>query len=195
MNQEIFVPPMSAKAFSVTVGKIIRIVDVEGGQPGDLVAFKSDDFSVKLSQIRTRVENGRVNVGKGHQIWTNRFPPEILLRIIQDDFGSHDLLYPPCCLYALEKRFGVSRNGCLENLVEALKPWKVAPYEIPDPLNLFFSVAVSSDGNMSVKKPHSMAGCAIELQTEMNCVLAVSTCSVPFEGKKNSGFKIIIRDV
>jgi len=183
---------MSAGAFVVKAGQVVRITDIEGGQPGDLVAFKSTDLSVKLSQARTRVENGRIALTAGHQLWTNHFPPEVMLTIIEDTGGPHDLLYPPCCRYALEKRFGVSRNGCLENLVKALRKWHVKPHEVPDPLNLFFCVAVDNKDRMRIGKSASREGSSIVLKAEMDCVVAVSTCAVPLEGRKNSGYRITV---
>ena len=188
--QDIVVPPMSAEAFRVKAGQTVRIVDVRGEQPGDLVAFKSSDLAVKLSQTRTRVENNRVAVTQGHTLWTNTFPPEVMFTITGDSHGMHDLLYPPCCRYALEKRFDTSRDGCLENLVNALKAWRVKPHEIPDPLNLFFGVSVDDTGGMEVRKPTSRPGSLIDLRAEMDCIVAVSTCSVPSPSKENSEYHI-----
>ena len=192
MCQEIMVPPMSAKAFSVSSGQTVRIVDTVGRQPGDLVAFKSGDVAVKFSQARTRVENRRVTVTRGDNLWTNTFPPEVMFTIVRDTYGAHDLLYPPCCRYALEKRFGVSRDGCLENLVKALTAWGVKPHEVPDPLNLFFRVEVDKAGHMAIREPDSAPGSAIELQARMDCVVAVAACAVPCRGRDNSGYVVRI---
>ena len=190
--QEVIVPPMSARAFSITSGQTVRIVDTRGEQPGDLVAFKSTDLAVKLSQARTRVENHKVAVTQGDKLWTNTFPPEVMFTIIRDTHGAHDLLYPPCCRYALEKRFGVSRDGCLENLAQALAPWAVKPHEIPDPLNLFFRVSVDEAGGMVLGAPTSKPGSLIELKAKMDCIVAISTCSVPLSAKENSEYLIQI---
>lgn len=190
--KEIIVPPMSAMAFTVGAGQTVRVVDVEGRQPGDLVAFKADNCAVKLSQARTRVENRKVAVTQGDALWTNTFPPEIMFTITRDTHGSHDLLYPPCCRYALEKRFGVSRDGCLENLTKALQEWSVKPHEVPDPLNLFFRVSVDDAGGMVVGEPISKPGSSIDLRAEMDCIVAVATCSVPFPAKQNSGYHVTV---
>jgi uncharacterized protein YcgI (DUF1989 family) len=187
---EIIVPPMSAKAFSVTSGQTVRVIDIHGRQPGDFVAFKSADLAVKLSQARTRVENHKVAVTQGDNLWTNTFPPEIMFTITRDTHGGHDLLYPPCCRYALEKRFGVSRDGCLENLAKALNAWSVKPYEVPDPLNLFFSVSVYDGGRMEVRAPMSKPGSWIDLIAKMDCIVAVATCAVPFPGNANTDYRI-----
>ncbi len=190
--QEIIVPPRSGRAFTVRAGQTVRIVDLEGRQPGDLVVFKADDLAVKMSQARTRVESRKVAATQGDSLWTNTFPPEVMLTIVGDTHGSHDLLYPPCCRYALEKRFGVSRDGCLENLAKALEAWGVKPHEIPDPLNLFFSVSVDDVGGMKVCEPMSKAGSSIDLQAKMDCIVAVATCSVPFPAKEHTGYRITI---
>ena len=183
---------MSAKAFIVTASQTVRIVDTHGKQGGDFVAFKASDLAVKLSQARTRIENRKVVVTKGDGLWTNTFPPEVMFTITGDTFGTHDLLYPPCCRYALEKRFDVSRNGCLENLANALRNWNVTPSEVPDPLNLFFHVAVDEAGAMSASEPASTPESSIELKAEMDCIVAVSTCSVPFAGTGNSDYQVTI---
>lgn len=183
---------MSAEAFAVDSGQTIRIVDVEGRQPGDFVALMADDLSVKLSQARTRVENGKVHVTTGDRLWTNALPPTVMFTIASDTCGTHDLLYPPCCRYALEKRFDVARDGCLENLVRALSAWDLAPRDVPEPLNLFFDVSVDTAGSMQLRPPSSKPGDFIELTAAMDCVVAVSTCAVPLTGKDNSGYRIEI---
>ena len=190
--REFDVPPMSARAFEVKAGQTVRIIDVGGGQPGDFVAFKAADLSVKLSQARTRVENSTVRVTRGHALWTNAQPPEVMFTITEDSFGSHDLLYTPCCRYALGKRFGVSRDGCLETLARALGPWRVPIHEVPDPLNLFFQVRIDACGAMEIEESASRPGSAIGLRAHMDCVAAVATCAVPLPGRKNSAFRVCI---
>ena len=191
-SEVIHIPPMSARAFTIAAGQTLRIVDVEGGQPGDLVAFRADDPSIRFSQARTRVENRKVRVTQGDILWTNAARPEVMFTITGDTCGAHDLLYTPCCRYALEKRFDVSRDGCLENLAKALGPWGVEARAIPDPLNVFFRVCVDRAGRMEIREPVSAPGGFIELRAEMDCVVAVSTCAVPLCGKENSGYEIQI---
>lgn len=192
--QEIVVPPMSAKAFHVRAGQLVRIVDTQGQQPGDLVAFSAEDLSVRFSQSRTRVENRKIALTQGDALWTDTQPPQVMLRIIDDTFGCHDLLYTPCCRYALEKRFNVSRDGCLENLAHALQPLGLTEGDIPDPLNLFFRVSVDSGGDMTLHPPTSEPASAIDLRAEMDCLVAVSTCSVPIPNADNSEYHITILD-
>jgi uncharacterized protein YcgI (DUF1989 family) len=191
-QKRIEVPPMSACAFRVGAGSLLTIIDTAGKQPGDLVAFAEHDLGCTFSQARTRVENGRCRLTAGDRLWTNTFPPQVMLSIERDTYGRHDLLYTPCCRYALEKRFGVQRDGCLENLASALRPWEIAPRDVPDPLNLFFPVEVDDNGRMRVGKPDSPTGATVALRAEMDCIVAVSTCAAPIPDAPNTGYLIEI---
>ena len=181
---------MAAQAFEVMAEQVVRIVDIAGGQPGDLVAFNMHDRSERFSQARTRVENNACRITGGHRLWTNAQPPGIMFTVTRDTAGSHDLLYTPCCRYALEKRFGVARDGCLENLARSLAPWGIKIADMPDPLNIFFEINVAPDGTMAIDKPNSKAGDYIELRAEMDCIVAISACSAPREGRVNTGYTV-----
>lgn len=193
-SKSIDIPPTSAAAFTVTGNQTIRITDIQGGQPGDFVAWNADDLSEHFSQSRTRVENRSCTVTAGNSLWTNAIPPRIMFQITRDTAGNHDLLYTPCCRYALQKRFAISRSGCLENLAQALKPWKIAATDIPDPLNLFFNVNVAPDSRLSIGHHSSQAGDCMELRAEIDALVAISTCAVPIEGRPNSGFIVDVFD-
>ena len=184
------IPPMAARAFVAHKGESIRVCDVEGGQPGDLVAFCLNDLTEHFSQARTRVENRSCKLTTGGRLWSNAIPPRVMLFVTADTAGNHDLLYTPCCQWALEQRFGVSRPGCLEHLADALSPWGIAARGIPDPLNLFFSVGVAADGTIALLPHRSRAGAVVELLAEMDCLLAISTCSVPRAGGPNTGYRV-----
>lgn len=189
-TREFPVPAKSAVAFPVDAGEVLRIIDEGGGQPGDLVALCAHDPQVALSQARTRVENRSVRATTGHGLWTNTLPPQVMLTITADTCGVHDLLYTPCCRYALETRFATSGDGCYEHLASALAAVGLGDVAVPDPLNLFFRVAVGHDGGLAIGEPPSRPGDHIELRAEMDCIVAVSTCAVPLPGKRHSGYLI-----
>ena len=183
---------MSARAVALMAGQVIRITDLHGRQSGDLVAFSSHDSAEKLSQARTRVENQTVALTTGHLLWSNANPPRPIFTVLADSFGGHDLLYAPCCRYALGKRFSLSRDGCLEQLVQALVPWGLRAVDLPDPLNLFFRVGVDTAGRMAILPADSQPGATLALRAEMDCLVAVSTCPVPRPGKTPSGYLVEI---
>jgi len=186
------IPPKSAKAFKVKKDQTFRIIDVKGGQPGDLVAFNLHDHHESLGQARTRVENQSCSVTAGHSIWTRTIPPEVMLTITKNTKTRHDLLYTPCCRYALQKRFNLDDNGCFENLLAALEPYGLQANDIPDPLNLFFNVNLTPDGKLNIGDHSSPAGDTFEAIAVMDCLMAVSTCPVPIPDRTHSEFIIEI---
>ena len=193
MSEKVFmITPMSAKSFIVKKGETIRITDVSGKQPGDLVAFNLEDPSERFSQARTRVENGKSRVTENDTLWTNVNPPRVMFTIVGDTCGAHDLLYTPCCRYALTTRFGVDRDGCLENLAKALTDWEIEEREIPAPLNLFFNVEAHTSGEVIIVEQTSAPGDYLELQAEMDSLIAISTCSAPSAKGEHTQFKIEI---
>ena len=133
-SEKVFmISPRSAKCFIVNKEETIRITDVNGKQPGDFVAFNLEDPSERFSQARNRVENRKSRVTENDTLWTNANPPRVMFTITGDTCGAHDLLYTPCCRYALTTRFGVEGDGCLENLAKALADWGIEEREIPTP--------------------------------------------------------------
>ena len=78
----------------------------------------------------------------------------------------------------------------LRCVAQALAPWGVRPHEVPDPLNLFFTVSVDDAGRMAIREPQSQAGSVIELRMDMDCIVAVSTCAVPRTGRAHSEYRV-----
>lgn len=191
MIQIITIEAKSARAFTLHAGQVIRIIDVVGGQAGDLVAFNAHDLTEVFSPARTRVEERTCRVTTGARLWTNVLPPRVLLTVVEDTAGGlHDLLYLPCCRYALETRFQCVEDGCHEHLMAALAPWSID--RLPEPLNLFFHVRVDEEGAISFGDPPSCAGNTIALRAEIDCLVAISTCPVPHPGRECSGYRVEI---
>ena len=191
-NRHIEIPPMSAVAFTMAAGEVLRIEDSMGGQPGDLVAFSLPDLGETFSPARTRVEERAVRVAAGSRLWTNALPPRVMFTLLEETAGRHDLLYLPCCRYALETRFNVSRDGCHERLVRALAPWNIPSIRLPEPLNLFFTVGVEPSGQIGIGDHTSQPDDAIILRAEIDCLVAVATCSVPKQNGANTGYHLTI---
>lgn len=183
---------MSAAAFTVAAGDVLRVEDTAGGQPGDLVAFNLHDLQETLGQARTRVEERACRVAAGNRLWTSALPPRVMFTVLDETAGDHDLLYLPCCRYALEKRFGVSRDGCHEQLVRALAPWGIPAARLPAPLNLFFTVLIEPSGRIGIGEQTSRPGDCIVLRAEIDCLVAVAACSAPRVNGENTGYRLTI---
>lgn len=174
-TQEVVVPARSARALVVPRGTILEIVDLEGQQVADLVAFRSDDRNewVSTSHTRGSLQSLKLRVG-GNLVSNVRRP---LLRIVVDDVGTHDLLFAMCDEARYRVDYGISEHAnCRDNLTAALGPWGVESWRIPDPVNVFQNSPVDSDGGISSAAPRSRAGDRLVLEALDNLVVGVSAC-------------------
>lgn len=179
--------------FEVARGQRFRIVDVEGQQVSDLVAFAREDLSERLSPANTRKLNAAIKISKGGVLYSTRCRP--LLRITEDTVGEHDLLFSSCSAYDYRVRFGLTapHPSCLSILSEVLAPHGVVEPMIPDPFNVFQHSVIGPGGRLETRAPLSRAGDFIELGAEADCFVALTAC--PQDQNPCNGFRITDIDV
>jgi uncharacterized protein YcgI (DUF1989 family) len=179
------IPPASAVSFTLQKGQRLRIIDVEGQQVGDLVCFKLDDPRLRFSAGRTRTINNRLRISVGDRLYSQSC--EAMMRIEADTCGVHDLLYPPCCRWVYEHKYGKpDKTGCLEHLAGALSPQGFSQGDIPDPFNVFMRTDVHDSNELIIREPVSRAGGYIDLRAEMDLLVGLSACAAE-EGACNAG--------
>ncbi len=156
-------------------GEQLRIIDPEGGQTGDLVAF-SQDGRQRLSNGRTFDYGGKIYVSTGDVLWSDRSNP--MLTIVADQVGRHDFLYSPCSIEMYRTQYGVTgyHPNCTDNLCSALRDLGIEPEPLPSPLNFFMNVDVGPDGRLTFAPPRSRAGDSMVLRAEMDLAIALSSC-------------------
>lgn len=156
-------------------GEQLRVIDIEGGQTGDLVAFSADGRH-RLSSGRTFDYGGKIYVSTGDVLWSDRSEP--MLTIVADDVGKHDLLYAPCSIEMYRLQYGVTEYhaNCYDNLCSAFRELGIEPEPLPSSLNFFMNADVKADGHLSFLPPRTHAGAAITLRAEMDLLIALSSC-------------------
>lgn len=184
----------SGMAFEVKKGQRLRIA---GKSIVDFVAFNLHDLNERFDQARTKTNQVKIYISTGDVLYSKRNNP--MLTIIDDTFkeGRHDLQKGMCSRKRFEmvaegsaKRVfveGVDINpktaqeipdhGCWENLSAALKPWNIAPDDIPSPFNIFQCMSIDSETGMmydTMIRPKEEAH--VDFKAEMDCLVAVSAC-------------------
>lgn len=167
--------PRGHIAREIARGEVLRVVDLEGRQVGDLVAFNKADLSEKFWISNTVRLNGTVFVTTGHVLYSELSRP--MFTIMGDTCGRHDLLAGSCNAEIDKVRYGIDAHyGCVENFLAALAPYGIKRGDIPMSLNLFMNCPVEANGAWSIATPVSKAGDYIDLRAEMDCVFALSNC-------------------
>ncbi|KFN50620.1 DUF1989 domain-containing protein [Arenimonas composti] len=183
------IPPCSARAAELEAGDLLEIVDPEGEQVCDLVAFRRDDLREYLSSGRSLDYASKLWLGTGDLLYSNRSRP--MFEIVADDVGRHDFTLTPCSRDTFRILYGHTdpKPGCEGNLEMALAPWGIDRDRIPIAFNVFMHVAFDGDGRISVLPPKSRAGDRILLRALMPMVVAMTACSAP--QSNNGRFKPI----
>ena len=85
MSQKIRVDPQSGTAFKLKKDQVLKIIDVEGEQVADLIAFGADDTAEWLSSGRTIDYANTIYLTAGHLLYSNRSRP---MFVIESDDGE-----------------------------------------------------------------------------------------------------------
>ena len=166
----------SSTGFTMSPGQRLRLVDVEGGQTGDLLVYRSADATEHLSNGRTFDYAGTIALTTGSVLWSNLSNP--MLTILEDSVGRHDFLYGACTLEMYRKQYGVTgyHPSCTDNMTRELARLGVVAGSLPTPFNAFMNTAVAADGTITISPPLSRIGDAIVLRAEMPLAVALSAC-------------------
>lgn len=172
------IAPRSGTAFTLAKGEVLQVLDPQGMQVSDLVAYNANDLREVISNGRTFDYEETIRLTRGNILWSNRSSP--MLSIVEDTSDSHDFLLTPCS-EATFRHFYADKpvhRGCFGNLAEALAPFGVEPDAIPCAFNIFMNVPVDGQsGKLRVDPPVSKAGDFIRLRAEMDLIIGLTACS------------------
>ena len=183
------IEPQTGTAFALNRGQLLRVVDLEGEQVADLIAFAKADPAEWLSSGRSIDYANRIYLTSGDVLYSNRSRP--MLTITADDVGRHDFLLTPCSPETFQILYQNHdyHPSCFENLWKNLKRFGIAPDMLPTTFNIFMNVEVDSRGELSILPPRSKAGDSITLRAEMDLIVGLTACSA--EKSNNYKFKPI----
>jgi uncharacterized protein len=184
----------SGAAFEIIKGQRLRIA---GKTIVDFVAFNLHDLADRFDQARTKTNQAKIFISIGDVLYSKR--NNAMLTIVADTFteGRHDLQKGMCSRRRFEmvargesKRVfaeGVDINpkkadeipdhGCWENLSDAVKPWNIAPDDVPSPFNIFQCMRIDAETGVmydTMVRPKDEA--YIDFRAEMDLLVAASAC-------------------
>lgn len=111
MTQRQIVPAGGGAGVRLARGEHLRLIDIEGGQTGDLMAFSADGRE-RLSNGRTFDYDGKIHLTTGDVLWSDRSNP--MLTLVADDVGRHDFLYASCTVEMYRIQSGPPRPLAVE---------------------------------------------------------------------------------
>ncbi len=172
------IPPRSGVAFELQRGERLKVIDPQGEQVADLLAFRKGDTGEALSSGRSIDYASKIYLSTGDMLYSNR--SNVLLEIVEDTVGRHDFLLAPCSAEMFRILYGDEQphRSCYGNLADALAPYGISADQIPVAFNIFMNVPIDGvTGLLSVKPPLSGPGDYIVFEAKVDLVIGLTACS------------------
>ncbi|KAL6245514.1 hypothetical protein RBB50_007513 [Rhinocladiella similis] len=174
------VPAAHGYAFEVRASSHFRIVDLEGQQVVDFMAWalpyspiaQCEHFSTSYTRYAL---SGLASPQVGECLYTNR--DRKMFTLVADTVKTHDLLFMACNPGFYSRQGQPDHRSCATNFAEAMGPWGMKHWsEVIDPFNVFQNTPYYTLKALNCSKP----GDYVEMRAEMDTVCAVSSC--PYTG-------------
>lgn len=170
----IHIPAREGRALTIRKGEYLQLIDLQGKQVGDFMAYNSYDTNEYLSPPHMRICLGHIAPQLGKPFYTNR--RRAIFTLVEDSVGRHDTLAAPCDHERYLYDYGIEGHpNCRDNLLKVLSPYGIT--RPPDSVvNIFQNTPVLPDGSIGIEEPLSKPGDYILLRADMDAIVAVSAC-------------------
>ncbi len=171
----------TASAYRVKAGDYIQIVDVEGRQCSDFLAFDAaaleSGMEHGLDATTTHSLMGSAAPGPGlHSKYYDQ-TQKPLVEVIQDTVGRHDTFMLACNAKYYEDMGYPGHSNCTDNFNRCLEAHGVAPRKGWPAINFFYNTFVDDNDAIGLDEPWSRPGDYVLLRALTDLVCASSSCA------------------
>jgi aminomethyltransferase len=170
----------SALSYEVKEGEYIQIIDVQGKQCSDFLAFGAQrlqdgiERGLDATVTRTLMGNAYPQPGLYGKFYDLDMRP--LVEVIRDTVGRHDTFALACQAKYYEDLGYPGHINCTDNFNAALAPFTVAPRKGWEALNFFYNTAFDRNMQLASDEPWSRPGDYVMLRAMTDLVCASSAC-------------------
>ena len=170
----------SALAYEVKAGEYIQIIDVQGRQCSDFLAFSWDKLDRGkergLDSTATRSLMGSAYPQPG--LYSKFFDSDLepLVEVVRDTVGRHDTFGLACTRKYYEDMGYFGHVNCSDNFNAELTPYAIEPRGGWPAINFFFNTAFDANNVYVVDEPWSRPGDYVLLRASTDLVCLSSAC-------------------
>ncbi|MCB4771352.1 aminomethyltransferase family protein [Ancylobacter sp. Lp-2] len=171
----------SASAYEVKAGDYIQIIDVDGQQCSDFLAFDAAKLKAGrekgLDPTTTRTLMGSASPGPG--LHSKYFDEDqtALVEVIRDTVGRHDTFMLACNAKYYDDMGYPGHDNCTDNFNRALAPFGIEPKMGWPAVNFFYNTFVAPGDRIGMDEPWSRPGDYVLLRALTDLVCASSSCA------------------
>ena len=170
----------SALSYEVKAGEYIQIIDVEGKQCSDFLAFHKrkleDGIERGFDPTITRTLMGNAFPMPGLYSKFFDLDMDVLVEVVRDTVGRHDSFLLACTSRYYENLGYFGHTNCTDNFNRQLETYAIAPRKGWQALNFFYNTMFAGDHQLVFDEPWSRPGDYVLLRAATDLVCASSAC-------------------
>ena len=170
----------TALSYEVKAGEYIQVIDVEGRQCSDFLAFHGHRLQEGLERgldatvTRTLMGNAYPTPGLHGKFYDQDMNP--LVEVVRDTVGRHDTFALACTSKYYEDMGYPGHVNCTDNFNGQLESYAIAARKGWPALNFFFNTSFSAENILVTDEPWSRPGDYVLLRALTDLVCASSAC-------------------
>ena len=177
---DVRVDAATALAYEVRAGEFIQVIDVEGKQCSDFLAFHRGKLDAGLERgldaTTTRSLMGQAYPQPGLQGKFYDVDMDPLVEVVRDTVGRHDTFALACTAKYYEDMGYPGHVNCSENFNGQVAPFEIAPRKGWEALNFFYNTGFDANMIFVMDEPWSRPGDYVLLRAMTDLVCASSAC-------------------
>jgi aminomethyltransferase len=170
----------SALAYEVEAGEYVQIIDVQGRQCSDFLAFSAPKLQAGMERgldataTRSLMGNAYPSPGLYSKFFDHDLEP--LVEVVRDTVGRHDTFGLACTAKYYEDMGYFGHVNCSDNFNAQLLPYTIEPRKGWPAINFFFNTAFDAHNQYVTDEPWSRPGDYVLLRALTDLVCLSSAC-------------------
>ena len=181
IREEFTVSRATAQSYHLNKGEFVQVIDVEGQQCSDFMAFRRAGLDQGLEQridsTVTRSMVGGAYPGPG--LYDKFFDSDMrpLLNVVQDTVGRHDTFALACTARGYAERGFPGHVNCSDNISDQMDAYHVTRRSAWPAINFFFNSWIDpSDNRIQSEESWSRPGDYVAMQAMDDLVCVTTAC-------------------
>src|SRR5919197_2883663 len=170
----------SALSYEVREGEYIQVIDVQGRQCSDFLAFHRAKLERGLERgldgVTTRTLMGNAYPSPGLQGKFYDVDMDPLVEVVRDTVGRHDTFALACTPKYYEDMGYPGHISCTENFNRQVTPYGITERKGWEALNFFYNTGFDASNVLFFDEPWSRPGDYVLLRAMTDLVCASSAC-------------------
>ena len=170
----------SALAYEVRAGEYIQVIDVQGRQCSDFLAFSAPKLQqgkergLDATATRSLMGSAYPEPGLYSKFFDHDLEP--LVEVVRDTVGRHDTFGLACTAKYYEDMGYFGHVNCSDNFNAELLPYTIEPRKGWPAINFFFNTSFDAHNQYLVDEPWSRPGDYVLLRATTDLVCLSSAC-------------------